>query len=73
MVHRFGKFSADPKLPHDQAVKHVLKYLKGADTQGLILKTDPEKGIESYVGSNVASRRNQEKGAYTRFVLSIMG
>ena len=33
-------FSADPKLLYDQAVKRVLKYLKGKATQGLIIKPD---------------------------------
>ena len=38
------KFSADPKLPHDQVGKSFLKYLKDKATQGMILKTDPKGG-----------------------------
>ena len=44
-VHQCARFSAEPKLPHDQAVKRVLKYIKGKSKQGLIMKPDPEKGI----------------------------
>ena len=43
------KFSANTKLPHNQAVKHVLKYLKSTATQVLIIKNDPEEGIECYI------------------------
>ena len=45
MVHQCARFSANTNLPHDQAVKRVLKYLKGTATQGLIMNPDPEKGI----------------------------
>ena len=45
-VHQCALFSANPKLPHDQAVKLVLKYLKVASMQVLIMKPDPEKGIK---------------------------
>ena len=38
VVHQFAQFVADPKLPHNQAVKCVLKCFKGASMQVLILK-----------------------------------
>ena len=50
-VHQRARFSADPKLPHAQAVKHVMEYLKGTATKGLLMKPDPEKGIKCYVDS----------------------
>ena len=34
-VHQCTKFSADPKLPHNQVVKSILKYLKGTQEQGV--------------------------------------
>ena len=33
-VHQYAQFSADSKLLHDQAVKRILNYLKGASEQG---------------------------------------
>ena len=42
-VHHCTQFSADFKLPHDQAFLFVLKYLKRTDIQGLILKPSPKK------------------------------
>ena len=46
MVHQCAQFSANPKLLHNQVIKHVLKYLKGTATQGLIMKLGPGKEIE---------------------------
>ena len=51
-VHPCTRFSADTKLPYDQSVKRVLKYLKDTTTRGLIMKPDPEKGIECYMDNN---------------------
>ena len=44
-VGKFERFGANPKLPHYQAVKRVLKYIKGTPEQGLIINPDPDKGI----------------------------
>ena len=59
MVHQCARLSADPEIPHDQAVKPILNQLKSMDTQGLIMKTDPEKGVECYVKTHFASSWNQ--------------
>ena len=72
-VHQCAPFSTDTKLPHDQAVKRVLKYLKGMSMQGLILKPDPEKGIKCYVDANFAGGWNQEEGKDPGSVLYRMG
>ena len=45
MVHQCARFSADPKLPHVQAVKRLLKYLKGTSENGLNMKPYSKKGI----------------------------
>ena len=37
-VHKCARFSVYPKLTQDQAVECVLKYLKGTDMKGLIMK-----------------------------------
>ena len=46
-IHQCTLFIADTKLPHYQVIKLVLKYLKGTSMQDLILKPNPEKGIET--------------------------
>ena len=60
MVHQCTQFSADPKLPHNQAVKRILKHLKFMDTQLLIMKLNTEKGIECYMDANFAGGQNQK-------------
>ena len=72
-VHQFVRSSASTKLPHNQAVKCVLNYLKGTATQGLILKSDIEKGIRYYVDDDFASGCNQEEGKDFISVLSRTG
>ena len=48
-VHQAAKFSKNPKKSHGTAVKRTVKYLKGTDDMGLILKPDLSKGLEVYV------------------------
>ena len=67
-VHQCTQFGADTKLPHNKAFKHVLEYLKGTGTQGLILKSDIEKGIECYLDADSMVRFNQEEGKEPRLV-----
>ena len=73
VVHQCARFSDDTKLPHDQAVKCILNYLKVTDTQGLIMKPDPEKGIKCYVDAGFAGGWNQEEGKDPGSVLSRTG
>ena len=73
VVHQCAQFSANPKLPHDQAVKSVLKYLKGTATQRLVMKPYLEKVIEFYVDSVFVEGCNQEEVKYPGSVLYIMG
>ena len=43
LVHQYTRFRSNPKIPQDQTIKHVLKYLKGTAMQGLIMKPDTEE------------------------------
>ena len=70
MVHQCARFSANPKLPHDQAVKCVLKYLKGMFNNILIMNTDPEKVIEYYLDAYFMGGWNQEEGRDPGLLLS---
>ena len=42
-VHQCAQFRADTKLPHNQSVKRILKYLKSMSSKGLIMNLDNEK------------------------------
>ena len=44
--HQYVQLGANPKLPHNQYIKFILKYLKGTAAQGLIIKSNQEEGIE---------------------------
>ena len=72
-VHQCVQFGANPKLPHNQAVKRVLNYLKGTSTPGLIMNPDPEKVIESYVDADLICGCNREESKDPVLVLSITG
>jgi hypothetical protein len=52
--HQCARFSANPKLSHERAVKRIIRYLKGTSDKGLILKPDITKGIECYVDADFA-------------------
>jgi hypothetical protein len=39
-VHQCARFSADPRLQHEQAIKRIVRYLKRAPDKGLILRPD---------------------------------
>ena len=58
-IHPCARFSADPKLLHDQAIKRVLKYFKVTSNNGIIMNPDPENGVECYVDTNFVGGRNQ--------------
>ena len=59
--HQCALFITYPKLTHYQAVKRVLKNLKGKPEQGLIMKPDPEKGIEFYVDDEFLAEEIKRK------------
>ena len=59
-VHQCARFSNDPKLSHEQAVKRIVRYLKRTKDEGLILRPDPSKSLECYVDADFAGAWNQE-------------
>ena len=58
-VHQCARFSANPNLCHERAVKRIVCYLKGTMDKGIIFKPDKEKGIKCYVNADFA-------GGFTR-------
>ena len=54
LVHQCARFSANPKLIHERALKRIIRYLKGTKDKGTILSPDPSKGIVCYVDADFA-------------------
>jgi hypothetical protein len=59
-VHQCARFSADPRLSHERAVKRIIRYLKGTKDQGIILTPNKEKGIQCYVDADFAGGYSTE-------------
>eukprot|EP00978_Attheya_sp_CCMP212_P034334 scaffold143320_cov71-Attheya_sp.AAC.1 len=50
--HQFARFSSDPKNSHAQAIKQIGRYLMGTRDKGIILKPNPDMGLEDWVDAN---------------------
>jgi hypothetical protein len=59
-VHQCARFSANPKLSHERAVKRIIRYLKGTKDKGVILTPDETKGIQCYVDADFAGGYSSE-------------
>jgi hypothetical protein len=53
-VHQCARFSADPRLQHEQAIKRIVRYLKRTLDKGLILRPNVSKGLECHVDADFA-------------------
>jgi hypothetical protein len=53
-VHQCARFSSNPKLSHERAIKRIIRYLKGTKDKGIILRPDKDKGIQCYVDADFA-------------------
>ena len=53
-VHQCARFSSEPKLCHEKAVKRIIRYLKKTKDKGMNLKVDSTKGIECFVDADFA-------------------
>ena len=51
-VHQTARFSSDPKISHERAIKRICKYLQGTKERGMIYKLDKTKGIECFVDTD---------------------
>jgi histone deacetylase 1/2 len=62
-VHQCAHFTANPKLSHTEAVKNIVRYLKGTSDLGIIL--DPkEQALECYADASFGSDWNQATAAH---------
>ena len=59
-VHQCARFSDDPRLPHEQAVKRIVRYLKSTADRGILLRPDEKRGLECHVDADFAGGWNPQ-------------
>ena len=47
-VHQCARFSQNPKLSHERAVKRIGRYLLETKERGICFVPDPKKGLEYF-------------------------
>jgi histone deacetylase 1/2 len=72
-THQCARFSANPKLMHERALKRIVRYLKGTKDKGIILKPQSDKGIECYVDADFAGGYIKEASHEPTSVMSRTG
>ena len=72
-VHQCARFSQDPKMSHEKAVKRIVRYLKRTKEKGLKLKMNKKKGIECYVDADFAGGYDKNNPKNPRDLLSRTG
>ena len=60
-VHQCARFSSQPKKKHGEAVRWLVKYLKGTRDKGTILKPKRGRGLEVYVDADFAGNWSREE------------
>ena len=53
-VHQCARFMHNPKASHEEAVLRMCRHSQGAKTDGLILKPNPELGVDMFVDADFA-------------------
>ena len=72
-VHQCARFCNDPKLSHEQAVKHITKYLRTTMTDGMIFKPTKSKGLQCFVDADFAGGWSKDNGTDPSSVFSRTG
>ena len=52
ITHQCARFAEKPKESHAKAIRWLARYLKGTRDKGLIIKPQPNKGLEVYVDAD---------------------
>ena len=52
--HQCARFSSDPKLCHERAVKRIVRYLLDTKDKGIIFRPDFSRGLECFVDADFA-------------------
>jgi hypothetical protein len=53
-MHQYTCFSINPRLLHEQAIKHIFQYLKSTHDKGLIMRPDKSRGMECHIYADFA-------------------
>ena len=61
VINRLSQFLQSPTMTHWNAVKRVLRYLKGTKDMGLHIKHSDELNLSSYLDANWACSPNDRK------------
>lgn len=73
VVHQCARFSIDPKLSHEKAVKRIARYLLGNKERGIQFRPDKSKGIQCYVDTDFAGGWNKDDPNNAQSALSRTG
>ena len=53
-VHHAARFTNNPKLSHERAVRRIVRYLKATKDKGIIYNPNKAHGIECYIDADFA-------------------
>jgi hypothetical protein len=53
-VHQCARFTHNPRASHEEAVKHICRYLKGTRDKGLVFRIDGDLTLDCYVDADFA-------------------
>ena len=59
-VHQIAKFSADPRMPHGEAIIYLVRYLMRSRDIGIRFSPNPSKGFECFCDADFAGNWNKD-------------
>lgn len=65
-THQCARFVDQPKREHGDAIRWLVRYLKGTRDKGMTFAPDPSKGLEVYVDADFAGNWNREESSMDR-------
>lgn len=65
-THQCARFSSDPKVEHEKAIRHLGRYLKGTRDEGTTFTPDLTKGLEVYVDADFMGNWDPKEAANDR-------
>ena len=62
VVHQCARFSNDPRLIHERAIRKIGKYFSETDTRGIIYDSDKTQEVECYVDADFVGGWDRDDG-----------
>jgi transposase InsO family protein len=59
-INQCARFSSDPRIPHEKAVKRIGRYLLGTRDEGLVIRPNGSLALDTYVDADFAGLWNYE-------------